>query len=136
MKLRVPSFSVIHKRIMMRQIIRWFLTLGFIALGLIYLNSTIFSTWAAGGPPTKHPHAWAQRALVHFGFCVSFIATGVMAFIGLRRDFNWRKSKYKYIWLILLLLSLGYPKAREWLLIDKCLDSGGAWSSEYFECKK
>jgi len=121
---------------MMRQIIRWFLTLGFIALGLLYLNSAFFSTWAAGGPPTKYPHAWAQRALQHFGFSISLIATGIMAFIGLKKNYNLKKSKYKYVWLVLLLLSLGYPKAREWLLIDKCLDSGGAWNYEYFECQK
>jgi hypothetical protein len=115
---------------------RWFLSAGLIVLGSIYLNSAFFSTWAAGDSLTRRPHAWEQRALLHCGYSVGLIATGIMALIGLKTNYNWRKSKYKYIWLILLLLSLGYPKAREWILIDKCLDSGGQWDIEYFECRK
>jgi hypothetical protein len=121
---------------MTRNIIRWLLPLGLIALGLLYLNSTFFSAWVAGGPPNDYPHAWAQRALIHFGFSISLVASGLMAFVSLRTDFKWKVSKYKYLWLLILLIGLGYPKVREWVLIDKCLDSGGAWSYQYFECRK
>ena len=121
---------------MTKNTIRWLLFAGLIVWGSMHLNNAFFSILAAGGPHTRHPHTWSQKALVHFGYSVGLFATSIMALIGLKTDYNWRKSKYKYIWLILLLLSLGYPKAREWILIDKCLDSGGKWNIEYFECRK
>jgi hypothetical protein len=121
---------------MIRNLLRWLLLIGLAICGLLYLNSTFYSAWVAGGPPNDYPHAWAQRALIHFGFSISLMASGVMAFIAFKADFKWKVSKYKYLWILILLLGLGYPKAREWVLVDKCLDSGGAWSSQHFECKK
>ncbi len=121
---------------MARNVIRWVLLLGLIALGLLYLNSAAFSAWVAGGPSNDYPHAWAQRALVHFGISISLIASGVMAFIAIKSEFKWKVSKFKYVWLLILLLALGYPKVREWMLIDKCRDSGGVWNSQYFDCRR
>jgi hypothetical protein len=121
---------------MIRNIVRWFLFLGFLALALLYLNSAMYSSWLANGPPTKNPQAWEIRALRHFGFSISLFASGVMLLFGLKINYNWRKSKYKYIWLILLLVCLGYPKAVESLLIHRCNSSGGQWNSETFECRK
>lgn len=121
---------------MTRNIIRWCLTVSLIVLALLYLNSTGASFWAAGGPPTKYPRAWEQRGISHFCYSIASMVTAVMLYIGLKNNYNWKKSKLKYIWVILLLLSLGYPKARESMLIDKCLDSGGKWNYEYFECNK
>ena len=40
------------------------------------------------------------------------------------------------VWLVLLILCLAYPRVKELVLVDKCLDSGGTWSAKYFECKK
>ncbi len=116
--------------------IRWAFLLGLIASGLLYLNSAAYSAWVAGGPPNDYPHAWEQRALVHFGISISLMASGVMAFISFKSDFKWKASQYKYVWLLILLLGLGYPKTREWILTDKCLDSGGTWSSQHFDCKR
>lgn len=59
-----------------------------------------------------------------------------MAFLAFGKNFNFKKSKYKFIWFGVLLASLLYPFARELFFIDKCLDSGGSWDSAYFECKK
>lgn len=127
--------SVIRKMELLKNIIRWVLLLGLIAMGLLYLNSTAYSLWAAGGPPTEVPHAWLNRALVHFGFSVAFIFTGIMCFKALKNGFYLKKSKLLKYWLITLLIVLGYPQLREFYLVDKCLDSGGAWSKRHFECK-
>jgi hypothetical protein len=121
---------------MIRNIVRWFLFLGILALALLYLNSALFSSWVAGGPPNKNPQAWEVRALRHLGFSISLLATGVMFLIGLKTNYNWRKSKYKYIWVLILVVCLGYPKAIELLLINRCISSGGQWNAEYFECRK
>ncbi len=59
-----------------------------------------------------------------------------MAFIAIKSEFKWKVSKFKYVWLLILLLALGYPKVREWMLIDKCRDSGGVWNSQYFDCRR
>jgi len=120
----------------LKAVARWVLSVGLICLSLLYLNSAAFNSWASWGPPTKYPRAYAQIALIHLGYSIALFATGIMVFIALKKDFSWRRSKYKYIWLILLILCLGYPKAREFELIDKCLDSGGSWNNEYFECRK
>jgi len=79
---------------------------------------------------------WAQRALVHFGFSIFFLFSAPMAFIALKNGFSFQKSKYKYIWLAVAALSLAYPQAKEYLLIESCIDSGGQWGTLHFECKK
>jgi hypothetical protein len=119
---------------LLRNITRWVLLLSLIGIGLLYLNSTAYSLWAAGGPPTETSKAWLNRALVHFGFSVAFIFTGIMCFSGLQKGFNFKGSKLFRIWLITLVIVLGYPQLREFYLVDSCLDSGGAWSKRHFEC--
>lgn len=121
---------------MIRNILRWLILLIFICTGLLYLNSAAFKAWVSGGPPTDYPKLWLHGSLVHFGYSLSLFTTGIMFFISLKAGFVWSKSKFKYVWLMLLLLCLGYPKIKKWILIDKCLDSGGSWNSEYFECKE
>lgn len=117
-------------------IARWLFLICFLAWGLVCLNSAAFSAWVSGGPPTDYPRAWAQRALVHLGYGISSIATGCFLFVALRPGYNFRKSTMKWLWLILVGVSLGYPKVREFMLIDKCLDAGGRWDKTHFECTK
>lgn len=105
------------------------------SLGLLYLNSAAYSAWVSGGPPNDYSHAWAQRALVHFCFSISFLFSGPMAFAALKKDFSFKASKYKYLWAVVVAFSLIYPHAREFFLIDSCLDGGGNWVKAHFECK-
>jgi len=119
----------------MKIIAKWILLLGFIGGALLYANSSFYSAWVSGGPPNDYPHAWAQRAIIHFGYAIALFSTGIMAFVALGRNFKFKASKLKYVWIIVLLLSLGYPECREFVLIDKCLDSGGAWDESHFECR-
>jgi len=82
-----------------------------------------------------YPAAWAQHSIKLLGYSVALLSTGIMAFIALGKKFSFRKSKFKYVWAIIILLSFGYPMAREFMISDKCLDAGGAWDSAHFECK-
>jgi phage shock protein PspC (stress-responsive transcriptional regulator) len=118
------------------RVARYIIFCVFIILGIVYLNSAAYSSWASWGPPTDYPKAWGQRALTHFGLSITFFSTAGMALIGLRKGFDWKRSKLKYLWVILVVLGMGYPCMKEWLLVDKCLDSGGAWDTAHFMCRK
>ena len=117
-------------------IIRWVLFITLTIIGLLDLNHAAFSSWSSWGPPTKYQHAWAQEALLHFGYSTSLLATAIMALVAVRPGYDWRLSKIKYFWIAVVVLGMGYPRIKEQILIDKCMDSGGAWSKEYFECQK
>ena len=120
----------------LRKVSRWILLLLLISIGLLYLNSTFYSLWAAGGPPTEVPQAWINRAIVHFGLSIFFILTGVMCFVALKKGFKLKKSKYFLFWVLAVSVALGYPQVREFLKVDSCLDSGGSWDERKFECIK
>ncbi|MGD2095721.1 MAG: hypothetical protein PVH77_12010 [Phycisphaerales bacterium] len=119
-----------------RNILRWIALLGLISLGLLYLNSTVFSLWAAGGPPTEVPKAWLHRALVHFGFTVALFATAIFAFKGLKPGFSFKGKKILYVWLVIVAIAIGYPPIKKFISIDACLDSGGKWSEKHFDCQR
>jgi hypothetical protein len=67
---------------------------------------------------------------------IAFFSSAAMAFTGLRKGYDWKRTKLKYVWALLVALSISYPSVREWLLIDKCLDNGGSWDAIHFTCKK
>jgi hypothetical protein len=117
-------------------IVRWILLTALLVAGLIELNYAAYSSWASWGPPTKYPRAWAQSALLHLGYSISLLATAAMALAAPRLGYSWRSSKMKYFWVTVLLLGLGYPRIKEFILVDKCLDSGGSWDKQYFECRR
>jgi hypothetical protein len=118
------------------KVARYLVFAGFMLLGLWFLNHAAYSSWASWGPPTKYPKAWEHRALVSLCISIVFFSSAIMALIGLRKAFDWKKTKLKYVWVILVIFGLSYPHVREWLLIDKCLDNGGSWDAIHFTCKK
>lgn len=118
-----------------RQTARWIVLIGGVLLGLLYLNGAAGSWWISWGPPNEYPKAWEQRAIVQLGLAVVCFVTGPMLFVFLKDVSAFKRSKLKYAWLVIVLVSLSYPKAREWLAIDKCLDAGGAWRSSHFDCR-
>ncbi len=113
---------------------RWVLLILFTIVGLLYLNGAAYSSWVSWGPPNDYPNAWEQNALVQLGYSITLLSTGILFFKALKKKFEFKLSKYVYFWLVIVVLSLSYPQVREFLLIDNCLDSGGKWSVEYFEC--
>ena len=114
-----------------RQATRWIVLIGGVLLGLLYLNGAAGSWWVSWGPPNEYPKAWEQQAIVQFGLAVVCFVTGPTLFVFLKD----KRSKLVYVWLIVVLLCLGYPEAREWMDIDKCLNAGGAWRNSHFDCR-
>ena len=118
-----------------RQTVRWFLFLGCIVMGLLYLNGAAGSWWVSWGPPSDYPKAWEQQAVTRVCISSIFLFSAPMAFIALKKGFNLKRSKFKYVWLFAIVISASYPNLREFIKVDSCLDSGGIWSEEYFECR-
>lgn len=105
-----------------------------IAWSLRYLHSTVFSLWAASGPPTEVPQAWLHRALVHFGYSVALSAAAVFVFQFLKPRSKRKRSHY--VCFAIVVLAVGYPLVKEFFLSDACLDSGGRWSQRHFNCQR
>lgn len=119
-----------------REVLRWVLLLGFVAMGLLYLNSTMVSLWAAGGPSTETPNAWLHRALLHFGFSVSSLTTGYSIFRVLNDRYIFNGSKTWKVWLLIVVVALGSPPFKKFLEIDSCVDLGGRWIHTHHECEE
>lgn len=113
---------------------RWLALITCIVFGLLYLNGAASSWWLSWGPPTDYPKVWEHRSIVRLGYSLSLLFTGIMLFIALKENYNFRQSLFKYIWLVVVLVSLFFPSVREFMLIDSCLDSGNKWSEIHFEC--
>ena len=119
----------------LRQAARWIVLVGGVLLGLLYLNGAAGNWWISWGPPNEYAKVWEQRAIIQLGLAVVCFVTGATLFVLLKDVSAFKRSGLKYAWLVIVLLTLGYPKAREWLEIDKCLDAGGAWRSSHFDCR-
>ena len=119
---------------LLRRIVRWGILIILIILGLIYLNSSVFSIWAANGPPCEIPKTYMNRALIHFCYSVSSTFTGIIIFVALKAGLKINKSILFKVWLITIITLIAYPQVREFYLVDSCHDSGGSWNKKYFEC--
>jgi len=120
----------------LKNIARWMLLLSFISVGLLYLNSTFYSLWVAGGPPTQVPSVWLHRASVHLGFSVALFATGIFFFKSFKKGLVFTGTKAWSIWLLIILICLGWPALNKSIKIDSCLDLGGKWSQKNHECQR
>ena len=118
-----------------RNIVRWVILLTAFAGGLYLLNSALFCAWVSGGPPNKYPKAWLQYSYIYFGYSGALISLGFLAFAALREKFNWKRSVAFYLCVPTIIYCLAAPKVREYILIDKCLDSGGRWDKQSFTCQ-
>ena len=118
-----------------RKLIRWSILIIALAGGLFLLNSAFFCAWVSGGPPNEYPKAWLHQSYVYFGYSGALIATGIMSFVGLREQFNWKKSIVFYLWITFIIYSLAGPIIRKQIMIDKCLDAGGKWDKSHFVCQ-
>jgi hypothetical protein len=107
------------------------LGVAFLCLGLWILNYSFYSFWIAGGPPTNYPEIWYQEGIINGWRAVAVLAVAIMV------QFRWstlRRSWVSWALVLAIILGLSYPYMREQMLIDKCLDGGGAWDDKYFRC--
>jgi len=121
-------------RMNVANVFRWLFLILFTVAGLLYLNGAAYSSWVSWGPQNEYPKLLEHRSIVWLGFSIVLLSTGIVVFRSLREGYKFKVSKYIIFWLMLAIISLGYPVVREFLLIDNCLDSGGAWSAKYFDC--
>lgn len=107
-------------------------SLGLLALGLLYLNNAFFSLWVASGPPNAHPMGWERRALGQLAWSVAAFTFSGASYRLLQALPRWPRSA-------LVLLAAGSclamaPHVARILLQDRCLDQGGQWSNTHLEC--
>jgi hypothetical protein len=111
----------------------WAVSLGFVALALMYLNGAFFSAWMSGGPPNPHPLGWERRALGQLSLSAACFVLAVGSF-GLVRSLPSLRRVPLALLTIGVVLALA-PYVGRFLLQDGCLDQGGQWSNLTLECK-
>lgn len=116
----------------MKKVLKVIVCIILILASLYWLNGTVFAFWAAGGPPTDRPEYFVQMGITRF--CVSCII-GVLAFLVTREFKDLFKSKLNISLMLLCLVLAVYPAVRKYVVIDACLDNGGAWDNAKFTCK-
>ncbi len=113
---------------------RWAALLAGGALALVYLNSAAYSAWAGGGPPTTIRDAWMHRAFAHLCYAVAAALGGILLFRVIRRPP--RLDRAALVLAVLALVVIAAPHARRFLLVNRCLDSGGRWDAAAFRCQR
>jgi hypothetical protein len=112
---------------------RWAALLTGLALALVYLNSAAYSAWAGGGPPTSIREAWMHRAFAHLCYAVAAVLGGFTLFRVIRAP---RLDRAALTLLALAVVFIAAPQVRRFLLVDRCLDSGGRWDAAAFRCQR
>ena len=115
------------------RILRIVLTMVFVVAGLLCLNQSMYSFWVAGGPPTDFPNVWYQNGIIWGWRGLALLVFGIFF------QFKWRSLRSSWLAKLItaiVIFGMLYPYIREQLLIDSCLDGGGAWSTQHFDCKK
>jgi hypothetical protein len=116
------------------RVARWAALAGFGGAALLFLNSALFSGWVAGGPPTQYKEAWEHRALQQLCRAVAFALFAGVAFRWLVPPLRFRPLLA--VLTVAALAVLVVPSAREFMLVDACLDSGGRWATVAFVCER
>jgi hypothetical protein len=113
---------------------RWGTLAIFGVLALLFLNSALYSAWAAGGPPAQFKAAWEHRALQQFCRAMAFVLFASTVFCSLTLPLRIRPLRL--IVAVLGVALLLVPAAHEFMLVDACLDSGGRWGGATFVCER
>ena len=116
------------------QISKWVSLLVCVGASLMYLNGALYAVWLAGGPPTSNPQAWLHLSVIRFSISLAALLFGSALFRQL--PCFPRPDKVSIFLLVLAALSLAFPHASEFLSIDSCLDLGGRWNYDAYECEK
>jgi hypothetical protein len=116
------------------RVARWGALVVCLALAVLYLNSAAYSAWAGAGPPTTIRDAWMDRALAHLCYAAAAVLGGFTLFRVTRRPPRLDRSALAL--LVLSVVFIAAPHARRFLLVDRCLDSGGRWDAAAFRCRR
>jgi len=119
-------------RARVQRIISWVVSIGFIALGLLYLNAALFSAWMSAGPPNPHPAGWGRLALGQLGTSLPSFILAVGSYKLVASLPAWRRLPLALV-LTGLFLSLA-PYIGRFVLQDQCLDRGGSWRNITLAC--
>lgn len=110
----------------------WVVSLGFVALAVLYLNAALFSAWMSGGPPNPYPQGWKHLA---FGQLVTAMASFLLA-IGsyklIRPLPAWKRPALSLV--VVGVAMSAAPYFGRFVLQDRCLDQGGQWRNVTLEC--
>jgi hypothetical protein len=112
--------------------IRVLFSIVFLGVALFYLNHSAYSFWLSSGPPNDYPKVWYNQGIISGWYAIVLICAGIFF------QFRWAKlksSRFAKFIAVALLCGLAYSHSRQYFLIDTCLDFGGAWDYEHFECK-
>jgi hypothetical protein len=116
----------------LQRVASWVVSLGLIALGLLYLNGAFFSAWMSGGPPSPYPIGWERRALGQLSFSLASFILAVGSYKLVVSLPAWRRLPIALIFAGLAMLLA--PYVGRFVLQDQCLDRGGQWSNLTLEC--
>lgn len=75
-----------------------------------------------------------HRALAHLCYAVAATLGGVVLFRVIRRPPRLDRAALGLV--VLALVFIAAPHARRFLLVDRCLDSGGRWDAAAFRCQR
>ena len=119
----------------MNKILRISILAILIIVALVYFNSSLFSAWVSGGPPTDYPQAYAFRAYRHFFYGIGFIVIAITFFLVSKPKASQMKLKL-FIGLTIALAIFSTPHIKKFFQVDACLESGGRWNEQYHRCDK
>ena len=115
-----------------QRVASWVVSLGFVALGLLYLNAALFSAWMSGGPPNPYPLGWQRLAVGQLGLTVASFVLAIASYKLVVSLPKWRRVPLVFTLAGLALAAA--PYAGRLLLEHQCLQIGGAWSNVTLEC--
>ncbi|ABD81591.1 hypothetical protein Sde_2331 [Saccharophagus degradans 2-40] len=114
------------------KILKIFARVVLILFGLYLLNGAVFGFWAASGPPTDTPEYFEHIGVTRLSFAIACFSA--IALVGIRLS-DFKRQKLYWAPVAIIVVCVVYPKAREQIHIDSCLDQGGSWQVN-FKCQK
>ena len=116
----------------LQRITAWVVSLGFVLLGLMYLNGAFFSAWVSGGPPNPYPLGWERRAIGQLGLSLASFILSLGSYKLILSLPSWRRVPVALIFSGLLMALT--PFIGRFVLQDQCRGHGGQWSNLTLEC--
>ena len=115
-----------------QKITSWVVSLGFPALGLLYLNAALFSAWMSGGPPNPYPHGWGRLATGQLSTSAASFVLAVASYKLVISLPAWRRTPIALI-VFALFLAIA-PYIGRTVLHGQCVSQKGEWSNLTLEC--
>ena len=111
----------------------WIVCIGFVVLGLLYLNGAIFSAWVAGGPPNSNSLGWERRALGELSFSLAAFVLAIGSYKLVTGLPVWRRNP---VFVVAAGVALAFaPYVGRFIFQDQCLDMGGRWRNLELVCQ-